>query len=455
MLFNSYEFLLFFLPIVWGGYFLLGRSRRSDLAHWWLLGSSLFFYSWGSLFNLLLISTSILGNYWIGTYLRKGRFPLLLLGLSFNIGILGYFKYVDFIIENLNLFLRTPIPQFGVQLPLGISFFTFQQIAYLVDRYYAETEERSWSNYALFVSFFPQLIAGPIVHHRAIVPQFCAKDRFRIKGENITHGLLFFSIGMGKKVLVADSLSEIVSIGFGAAPSLSFLESWATSIFYTTQLYFDFSGYSDMAVGLGRMFNIQLPFNFLSPYKAENIQDFWRRWHVTLGEFLREYLYIPLGGSRIGDWKKYRNILTVFTLGGLWHGAGWTYIFWGILHGTALVIYELWKKLEVRVPSFLAWGLTFVFCNVAWVFFRAESWEQSIDLIEGMVGLRNTEAFLFRKMHFIEIGSLLVALKWFPNTKELVDRFGKRKRGAILAAAVLTLSLLSFERVSEFIYFNF
>ncbi len=304
-----------------------------------------------------------------------------------NLALLGYFKYSDFFIENFNLVFDSSVGLLHLTLPLAISFFTFQQIAYLVDSYRQEVKELDFLNYAVFVTFFPQLIAGPIVHHKEMMPQFKNQRAKIINPQNIATGLFIFSVGLFKKVIIADTFASWASKGFDATPVLTFFEAWATSLSYTFQLYFDFSGYTDMAIGIALMFNIRLPINFNSPYKALNIQDFWRRWHITLSRFLKDYIYIPLGGNRKGNFRTYNNLFLTFVLGGIWHGAGWTFLFWGVLHGGALVIHRLWGLLHFQMKTWIAWFLTFNFINISWVFFRAKEWDDAIKVLSGMVGL--------------------------------------------------------------------
>lgn len=333
----------------------------------------------------------MLFNYTIGTSLGKEREhkkitkkQLLSVGIISNLLLLGYFKYSDFFIDNFNLVFNTDIKLLHLALPLAISFFTFQQIAYLVDSYRGETREYDFLNYALFVTFFPQLIAGPIVHHKEMMPQFASKWNLTKNYKNIALGLFVFSMGLFKKVVIADTFAVHATAGFDVATSLTFLEAWTTSLSYTFQLYFDFSGYTDMAIGAALLFNIRLPINFNSPYRATDIQDFWRRWHITLSRFLRDYVYIPLGGNRKGSFRTYGNLMITFLLGGLWHGAGWTFVFWGFLHGVALVIHRAWCNLGFKMWTWLAWLVTFNFVNIAWVFFRAKDWEDAIKVLRGM-----------------------------------------------------------------------
>ncbi len=252
-----------------------------------------------------------------------------------------------------------------------------------------ETKEYDFLNYALFVTFFPQLIAGPIVHHKEMMPQFASRWNMVKRYKNIALGLFIFSIGLFKKVVIADTFAVWATAGFDTATTLNLIEAWATSLSYTFQLYFDFSGYTDMAIGIALLFNIKLPINFNSPYKALNIQDFWRRWHMTLSRFLRDYIYIPLGGNRKGEFRTYTNLLATFLIGGLWHGAGWTFIFWGFLHGLALVIHRVWQSLGFKMNKILAWFITFNFVNMAWIFFRAKEWDDAIKVLSGMFSLDN------------------------------------------------------------------
>ncbi len=308
-------------------------------------------------------------------------------GVVIDLLLLGYYKYSNFFIENTNELLNTGFSVQEIILPLGISFITFQTIAFLVDCYRAKTSETNLVNYSLFVSFFPQLIAGPIVHHAEMLPQFKEHDNRFLNYENILRGGMLVMLGVIKKVIVADTFAIWANKGFTAADTLNFAESWITSLSYTFQLYYDFSGYCDMAVGLGLMFNIRIPFNFNSPYKALSIADFWRRWHITLSRFLRDYLYIPLGGSKVKFGRELYNLLVVFVIGGLWHGAAWTFVFWGMLHGVAIVIERIFMLTKIKLPKIISWVLTFSFVNAAWVFFRATSWQDAIAVLKSMFGL--------------------------------------------------------------------
>lgn len=381
------------MPITFFVYFYLNRKRLTEASKGWLVVSSLFFYSWWNVVYLPLILVSMVFNFAIGTALTKDqehkkvpKKQLLTVGIAGNVGLLGYFKYSDFFIENVNVLFGSDVPLLHLALPLAISFFTFQQIAYLVDSYRGETKEYDFLNYAVFVSFFPQLIAGPIVHHKEMMPQFANARNKVVNYKNIALGLFVFSIGLFKKVVIADTFAVWTENGFDRAEILTLFEAWATSLSYTFQLYFDFSGYTDMAIGAALIFNIKLPNNFNSPYKATNIQDFWRRWHITLSRFLKDYIYIPLGGNRNGSFRTYGNLMTTFIIGGIWHGAGWTFVFWGFLHGLALVLHRIWNQMGFKLNAFFGWIVTFNFVNIAWVFFRANEWDDAIKVLKGMFG---------------------------------------------------------------------
>ena len=486
MLFNSYEFIFAFLPITFFLYFFLLQKRLLAGAKGLLVFASLFFYSWWNIAYLPIILSSLLFNYVIGNALNQNfkeikinKKILLIFGITVNIALLGYFKYADFFIENINLIFNTSTSLMHLALPLAISFFTFQQIAYLVDSYRAETKEYDFLNYALFVTFFPQLIAGPIVHHGEMMPQFASKWNLVKKYKNIALGLFIFTIGFFKKVVIADSFAIWATTGFDTSRTLNLFEAWATSLSYTFQLYFDFSGYTDMAIGIALLFNIKLPINFNSPYKALSIQDFWRRWHITLSRFLRDYIYIPLGGNRLGTLRTYTNLMSTFILGGLWHGAGWTFIFWGFLHGGALVVHRLWQKFDIKLNSFLAWFITFNFINISWVFFRAKEWDDAIKVLSSMFNLNNIvlPTFLESKLNFLyqynihfgnfltNIGGKRETLLWilstfiillvFKNSIEKLQLFKPNYQTALFSATAFTISVIYLNKVSEFLYFNF
>lgn len=402
MLFNSSYYIFAFLPLTLLVYFLLQRLRYALPAKLWLVAASLYFYAYWNPKYLALIGVSIAINFTIGRGLHRtrvlaatkprGHKLLLVAGISFNLGLLAYFKYADFFLANVNALLGTEFPLLHLLLPLAISFFTFQQIAYLVDCYQFDTQEYDFLSYCLFVSFFPQLIAGPIVHHREMMPQFQQSGNVRLNWDNIARGLLIFCIGLFKKVVIADTFAIWANQGYYDPGALGFVEAWATSLSYTLQLYYDFSGYTDMAIGAALMFNIRLPLNFNSPYKAKSIQDFWRRWHMTLSRWLRDYLYIPLGGNRVGTTRLYFNLMATFVLGGLWHGAGWTFVLWGACHGLALSLHRAWQGVGWKLHPLAGWILTFGFVHFTWIFFRAEDVPSALAMIRSMLGLDSVDS---------------------------------------------------------------
>lgn len=476
MLFNSYEFIFVFLPITFFVYFYLNNKRLVTAGKGFLVFSSLFFYSWWNVLYLPIILGSMLFNFVIGSSLNKrssfSKKSLLIFGVVANIALLGYFKYTDFLIDNFNFAFNSNIELLHLALPLAISFFTFQQIAYLVDSYKEETKEYDFLNYAVFVSFFPQLIAGPILHHREMMPQFENIRSKVVNYRNISMGLFVFSIGLFKKVVIADTFAIWAISGFDTTTSLNLFEAWATSLSYTFQLYFDFSGYTDMAIGLALMFNIRLPINFNSPYKATTIKDFWRRWHITLSRFLRDYIYIPLGGNRGGEIRTYANLMATFVLGGLWHGAGWTFVLWGFLHGAALVIHRTWSRFGIKLWTWLAWFITFNFINISWVFFRAKDLDDAIKVLSGMAGLSGVVYsgtvssklsilgnITVDKSDSINLISYLAAsilfVLVFKNTNQLLKKFTFSKISLIFSVLIFVVAILKFNEYSEFLYFRF
>ena len=485
MLFNSYEFIFFFLPITFFIYFYLNKKHLTQASKAFLVLASLFFYAWWNIAYLPLILVSMLVNYTVGrelsTYVKKSRTysPKILLGAGvfFNLALLGYFKYMDFFIINLNRIFHEDMTLWNLALPLAISFYTFQQIAYLVDSYKEETKEYDFLNYAVFVTFFPQLIAGPIVHHAEMMPQF-AQLKNKVKNYyNIALGLFIFSMGLFKKVIIADTFAIWATQGFDVAEKLNMLEAWATSLSYTFQLYFDFSGYTDMAIGIALLFNIKIPMNFFSPYKATSIQDFWRRWHITLSRFLKDYIYIPLGGNKKGEIRTYTNLFITFLLGGIWHGAGWTFVLWGAMHGIALVVHRAWQKTGFKMNVVLAWFITFNFINIAWVFFRALNFDAAMKVLQGMfMGELIFPSFAAKYLDFmgtldLKIGSwsklyqsetymglwliaAFILVLFFPNSMEWKKKF-KPNFFYMGMTIIFFLSIFMLYRKSEFIYFNF
>src|SRR2546425_6890307 len=396
MLFNSAQFIFVFLPIVLSVFFLLGRLREQMLAVMWLVIASLVFYSSDDPYRLLpLILSSIAFNFFIGRMLLRGQNRVLLaIGVGGDLLPLGYFKYAGFLVETLNAVTGIALQHPNIDLPIGISFFTFTQIAFLVDAYRGEAREYEPFHYTLFVSFFPHLIAGPIYHHKEIMPQFQLQETFRFHISNFAFGLTWFALGLAKKMLFADVVAQYATPIFNAAAAgqaVGLVDSWIGVCGFALQLYYDFSGYTDMAIGLALMIGVRLPLNFDSPYKALSLIDFWRRWHMTLSRFLRDYLYIPLGGNRKGPRRRYVNLMVTMLLGGLWHGAAWNFVVWGALHGFGLAVNHAWRNVAMRrrltIPTPAAWALTFVFVVLAWVPFRAENLSTTLTLWRSMAGM--------------------------------------------------------------------
>ena len=404
MLFNTYHFIFAFLPVTLLVFYAFGSLGKTQLAMGWLVLASLFFYGWWNpayvgLIVLSLVVNFVFGRLLLGEGMSAARRKLLMVvALALNLGLLGYFKYANFFIDSVNSIVGTSFHLERIILPLAISFFTFQQIAFIVDAYQRKAHETKFLPYCLFVTFFPQLIAGPIVHHGEMMPQFLKQDRFKFHASDFSIGITIFLLGLFKKVIIADEVAAYGSAAFVGANeglTLTIFEAWTAAISYTMQLYFDFSAYSDMAIGLGRMFGIRLPMNFNSPYKATNIIDFWRRWHMTLSRFLRDYLYIPLGGSRVGPVRRHVNLMLTMLLGGLWHGAGWTFVAWGGLHGSYLIINHFWRRWRKttreskpvgRFMRLVYWTLTFIAIIISWIFFRAESFGAATEIIRAMFG---------------------------------------------------------------------
>ena len=489
MLFTSPAFVLMFLPLALAGFFMIGRFSPLGSAAW-LLGASLVFYSHWMPADTLLLVGSIVVNFWIGMRISE-QTPAakrwLTLGVAFDLGLLAWFKYAGFIATNLNAVSGWGLPVPTVGLPIGISFYSFTQIAFLVDAYQGKVKESQPVHYGLFVTYFPHLVAGPVLHHGQMMPQFADRSIYRPDPSHLVGGLLIFAIGLFKKVVLADGISPYADAVFrpadaGVAPDA--VEAWLGALAYTLQLYFDFSGYSDMAIGLSWMFNVRLPFNFNSPYQATSISEFWRRWHISLSTFLRDYLYIVLGGNRHGAVRRYVNLATTMVLGGLWHGAAWTFVLWGALHGAYLMVHHgfraacgerLHAGLQAsRVWRVLAWAMTMLAVVVAWVVFRAETLSGALLVLRGMFGATaasaphplfwnaglRTEACL---LWCAALGSMACLA---PNSNRigtwLLERLRQagRHRPLVAGWALGLLALLvainaNRGGVSAFIYFNF
>ena len=515
MLFNSYIFIFVFLPATLAGFFLLGRFSPAFAAAW-LTAASLFFYGWWNPLCVGLLALSICFNYACGVSIARAgtagaRKRMLIFAVTANLVVLAYYKYANFFLTNINEVAGSALSFAEIVLPLGISFFTFTQIAFLADVYYGKAREFNFVHYGLFVTYFPHLIAGPVLHHAEMMPQFRERATYRFSWENTAVGLTIFVIGLFKKVMLADGVGAYAKPVFDAAAAgvqLSALEAWCGALAYTFQLYFDFSGYSDMAIGLSRLFGIVLPLNFHSPYKAANIIDFWRRWHMTLSRFLRDYLYIPLGGNRKGQVRRYMGLMATMILGGLWHGAGWTFVLWGTLHGVYLAINHGWRALRRRLGHDIGhttrWGracgvlLTFIAVVVGWVLFRSADLAAAGVMLKAMAGGNGlvlpdfwlpkwgaTGAWLaghgvrFGDTHDLVGGGvvnwiwILLLVVWLaPNTQQILGAyrpalalFNERYQGwiawrpvplyALLAALLALLAIFNLHKQSEFLYFQF
>lgn len=456
MLFPTFTFILGFLPVTAAGYFLLGK-KNILLARLWLLAASFVFYSWFNPWYFLILAGSILLNWGFSQWLLRYRSKwILFMGILCNVLLLGYFKYYDFFVENVNMLFGTSLLLKHILLPLGISFFTFQQISFLQQVYMGTLEKRySFLSYALFVSFFPQLIAGPIVLPDEMMSQFDQEKNSRPDPENIAKGIFVFTFGLAKKILLADSFAAIADQGFHQL-SGNFFESWGSCLAYTFQIYFDFSGYCDMAVGIALIFNICLPKNFDMPYRSNNIGEFWRRWHITLGRFLSSAVYIPLGGNRKGKIRTCCNLLITFFISGLWHGASWLFVFWGVLHGTALVIHRIWSKyLGLSMPYFPARILTFFFVFFAWIPFRAGSFDQVKSLLCGMFLPSSWDITSFMPNDYYLLAAGTVIIFFFPTVSKLEMKFRPTWSNAVIVTALLIWCMFLFVKTSPFIYFNF
>jgi alginate O-acetyltransferase complex protein AlgI len=502
MLFNSHAFIFVFLPVVLGGFFLIGaRDRR--LAAAWLALASVAFYGWWNPRFVLLLAASIGANYLLGNAIAaragtpSGR-RILVAALALDLGVLALFKYANFFVGTLNATGATHVAALDIVLPVGISFFTFTQIAWLVDAWRGRTRGYAFVHYFLFVSYFPHLVAGPILHHGEIIAQLEDPATYRARADAIALGLTLFAIGMAKKVLLADPLGEHADAVFdaardGARPHL--LAAWGGALAYTLQLYFDFSGYSDMAIGISMLFNVRLPLNFDSPYRSASIIEFWLRWHMTLSRFLRNYLYVPLGGNRRGPGRRYVNVMITMLLGGLWHGASWTFVAWGGLHGLYLTVNHAWRGTALRLPRAVGIALTFTAVVLAWVVFRSADFGAALAVLSGMAGLNGTslpvsasalaasapglvqglgivfegslrgfESVPGSAPHlaaFVALGLAIVGLA--PNSQALarytVDRVSAialpSPAFALAAGALLAVAIMGLDRVSAFLYYQF
>lgn len=471
MLFNSYLFVVLFLPATMILHRTLCRLGALQAAIWWLGLMSLVFYAAWRFEYIWLLLFSIAFNFLAGHWILRqegGRRRLsTALAVAVNLAILVYFKYTDFLVASARDIGLTSMTPLGVLLPIGVSFFTFTQIAYIVDCGRGRSERYPFSDYLLFVTFFPHLVAGPILQHQAVIPQFRRRAFLGFNSKRTYFGLLFFSLGVFKKVIVADSLSPWVGTLFGRAHELNFTEAWLAALLYTFQLYFDFSGYSEMAYGLALLLNVRIPVNFNSPYKSRSIIEFWRRWHMSLSAFLRNYLYVPLGGNRKGEARRMVNIMFTMLLGGLWHGAGWTFAIWGGLHGAYIVINHLWRRTGIVLPSPAAWLITFVTVVVGWVFFRAASLGDATAILTTMTGLKSGPhglavgpgAVIASSETIAALLSSVIGLTLWcvfaPNVRQVIVCAWRRYTFCLFAALLFLIAFLNMSRYSEFLYFQF
>ncbi|HDQ04105.1 MAG TPA: MBOAT family protein [Deltaproteobacteria bacterium] len=489
MLVNSYSFILVFLPLVAAAYFFINKYFPQKWSRLFLIIASLIFMSlWNPYFAVVLIG-SVLFNFIAGSALsaafndpgRRKRI-IFIVAIAFNILLLGFFKYTNFFLGSISSVFSVEISPLNLILPIGISFYTFMQIAWLTDIYRHGGYRYDFISYCLYVTFFPYVISGPIAYHKEIIPQFAQEKTGRFNADNVCRGIFIFAIGLFKKTVIADTLAIVANSGYDVASTLTFMEAWLTSLSFTMQIYFDFSGYTDMAIGAALIFNIVLPINFNSPYKALNIADFWKRWHLTLTRFLRDYLYIPLGGNRKGELRTGINIMLTFLIVGLWHGAAWSFVFWGFLNGALSIIYRYWRRLGITMNKALAWFLFFNWFNVSAVFFRAHNWEDAFKVLKGMVGLNGiyispslADSAFWQKLTVIGIqfGSwrenllptdnivyflcvLLIPFVLFTkNSNELLDKYSPGWKNALAVALMMAIGLLLLNRSGVFLYFNF
>lgn len=487
MLFNSYIFIFLFFPLTLIGYYILNYFKAYRVAMAWVTGMSLWFYSYFNTDYLWILVFSVVANYILTTVMHKTnqriiRILLLIVGLTVNLGFLFYYKYYDFFLTNINQTFGTDFVLHHLILPLGISFFTFQQLSFVIDCYKGKAKQYSFLDYAAFVTFFPQLIAGPIVLHEELVPQFEDITKKKINYDNFVKGLYAFSLGLAKKVLIADTFARFASWGFTNYAGLDSTNTLLVMLCYNFQLYFDFSGYCDMALGIGYMFNVELPLNFNSPYKATSFKDFWDRWHLTLGRFFTQYVYIPLGGSRKGKVRSHINLFIVFLVSGFWHGANWTYFLWGVVNGTAVLLCRLFGKYFVKIPRVIKMVVTFGLVTLSMCLFRSntipDAGRMIGNLFEGQFGPVSDElcSMMNRLIEsrllcrfglqgivdaypaFLLILFILLTLfaVWFmKNTQEKLAVFKPSVRKLLVFTCLMVWSVLSLSQISEFLYFNF
>ncbi|VAW73826.1 Probable poly(beta-D-mannuronate) O-acetylase [hydrothermal vent metagenome] len=476
MLFNSFIFIFVFLPITLIGYHQLLKTQNDKSRYGFLIIASVFFYGYWDIRFVPLLLISITVNYYIAkTLISNPNKTLLTTGVCFNLLLIGYFKYADFFSTTTAPILSNSTIE--IILPLGISFFTFQQIAYLIDAHQGIVKTHDPYEYFLFVTFFPQLIAGPIVHHHQLIPQFRRQDKFSQLWNSplFTQGLILLIIGLFKKVVMADNLSTYVDPVFNDVTNVTFLEAWTAAIAYTLQLYFDFCGYSEMAMGIALMFGILLPLNFNSPYKAISIIDFWHRWHITLGIFFKEYVYIPLGGNQQGLMRLLFTLMLTMFLVGLWHGAGWTFIIWGLLHGCYLSVNHLWRSTRWSLPKKLSWWITFMSVVIAWVIFRAHNLSDAGILLTKMLGADGVQlpplfqiltgsfinevniahSSLINGFEIMLMVLIMLFLTRTPNIHQYLECFRPTQINKILFSMLAGIAVFSLNSPTAFLYHQF
>lgn len=476
MLFSSYEFLFAFLPVTLCVYFALSHFKNPYPQRVFLASASLFFYSFFEWRYFFIIAASILFNFTSAKLMLNASSPKLkklcfFISVVFNIGLIAYYKYYDFVVGTINSIASTDWALKGILIPLGISFFTFQQLSFQLRSYKTECKKLNFVDYTLFVTFFPQLIAGPIVLYDELVPQIVDEQKRRFNADNFASGFSVFTVGLFKKLLIADTLALFVDNGFSFTSPLGLVPAWITAMAYAFQIYFDFSGYSEMAIGLGKIFNFVLPVNFETPYKSASIKEFWKRWHITLGRSLTELVYIPLGGNRKGKAVKCINLFLTFLVSGIWHGASWTFVIWGIAHGAARVFEEIFAKPLEKLPIKLRQLFTFLFASLAFTVFRAENLTQAESVYKGLLNFSNLGFSQLRNIASdgiiglpafaaVALIAVVMAAVCFISVKEkgsshMIKAYRTTPANAVVCALMLVVCVLCMSRSEVFIYFNF
>lgn len=476
MVFSSYVFVFAFLPLTMVGYFTLSKVRSAIPQRVFLVIASLVFYAWFDWKYIFLILSSILVNFFAAFAVSKAqksgaRKALFVFAVLFNVLLLGYFKYFNFFIDTVNSVFSTDFTFEKILLPLGISFFTFQQISFQLYFYRNSDKKLNFLNYTLFVSFFAQLVAGPIFHYEDFIPQIEDLNRRKFNKENFAVGIYMFVAGLFKKLVIADSISVFVDNGFSISGQIGALPAWIIMLGYAFQIYFDFSGYSDMAIGLGKMFNYNLPVNFNTPYRSLSVKDFWKRWHITLGETLSETVYFPLGGGRKGKIRKCFNLFITFLVSGIWHGAAWTFVVWGVLHGIVRVLEEIFDKAIQKIPRIIRHIATFLFVSAAFTIFRAESFTAALKVYKGLFNFTNPGFSQIVSIandgvigHNLITGAaeiLLIFAFCFifiikeKSPQKRIEDFKPNMSTAVFLSLLFVASVLCMSRSAVFIYFNF